>query len=133
MEDVHRAGGVMAILGQLDRAGLLHRDLPTVHSKTMAEALEKYDVSRTADESVRQFFRAGPGGVPTQVAFSQDKRWPDLDLDRANGCIRDKAHAYSQDGGLAVLHGNHGAGWLHRQNRWRRRKYSEIFRSGAHF
>ena len=106
MEDVHRAGGVMAILGQLDRAGLLHRDLPTVHSKTMAEALEKYDVSRTADESVRQFFRAGPGGVPTQVAFSQDKRWPDLDLDRANGCIRDKAHAYSQDGGLAVLHGN---------------------------
>lgn len=106
MEDVHRAGGVMAILGQLDRAGLLHRDLPTVHSKTMAEALEKYDVSRTADESVRQFFRAGPGGVPTQVAFSQDRRWPDLDLDRANGCIRDKAHAYSQDGGLAVLHGN---------------------------
>ncbi|HUW27703.1 MAG TPA: dihydroxy-acid dehydratase [Sulfuriferula sp.] len=106
MEDVHRAGGVMAILGQLDRAGLLHRDLHTVHSKTMAEALEKYDVSRTADESVRQFFRAGPGGVPTQVAFSQDKRWTDLDLDRANGCIRDKAHAYSQDGGLAVLHGN---------------------------
>ncbi|BBP05886.1 dihydroxy-acid dehydratase [Sulfuriferula plumbiphila] len=106
MEDVHRAGGVMAILGQLDRAGLLHRDLPTVHSKTMAEALEKYDVSRTADETVHQFYRAGPGGVPTQVAFSQDRRWPDLDLDRANGCIRDKAHAYSQDGGLAVLHGN---------------------------
>ena len=106
MEDVHRAGGVMAILGQLDRAGLLHRDLPTVHSKTMAEALEKYDVSRTEDAAVRQFYRAGPGGVPTQVAFSQDKRWPDLDLDRAAGCIRDKAHAYSQDGGLAVLHGN---------------------------
>jgi len=106
MEDVHRAGGVMAILGQLDRAGLLHRDQPTVHSKTMAEALEKYDVSRSADEAVRQFYRAGPGGVPTQVAFSQDKRWPDLDLDRAAGCIRDKEHAYSQDGGLAVLHGN---------------------------
>ncbi|GCB02364.1 dihydroxy-acid dehydratase [Sulfuriferula multivorans] len=106
MEDVHRAGGVMAILGQLDRAGLLHRNLPTVHSKTMAEALEKYDVSRTEDAAVRQFYRAGPGGVPTQVAFSQDKRWPDLDLDRAAGCIRDREHAYSQDGGLAVLHGN---------------------------
>ncbi|MDP2024799.1 dihydroxy-acid dehydratase [Sulfuriferula sp.] len=106
MEDVHRAGGVMAILGQLDNAGLLHHDLPTVHSKTMLEALEKYDISRTQDEAVQMFFRAGPGGVPTQVAFSQDKRWPDLDLDRANGCIRDKAHAYSQDGGLAVLHGN---------------------------
>lgn len=106
MEDVHRAGGVMAILGQLDRAGLLHRDLPTVHSKSMADALEMYDISRTEDEAVRQFYRAGPGGVPTQVAFSQDKRWPDLDLDRAAGCIRDKEHAYSQDGGLAVLHGN---------------------------
>ncbi|MES2407162.1 MAG: dihydroxy-acid dehydratase [Pseudomonadota bacterium] len=106
MEDVHRAGGVMAILGQLDRAGLLHRDLPTVHSKTMADALDKYDISRTEDAAVCQFYRAGPGGVPTQVAFSQDKRWPDLDLDRAAGCIRDKEHAYSQDGGLAVLHGN---------------------------
>jgi dihydroxy-acid dehydratase len=106
MEDVHRAGGVMAILGQLDNAGLLHNDLPTVHSKTMGEALEKFDISRTKDEAVQTFFRAGPGGVPTQVAFSQDKRWPDLDLDRANGCIRDQAHAYSQDGGLAVLHGN---------------------------
>ena len=106
MEDVHRAGGVMAILGQLDNAGLLHHDLPTVHSKTMREALEKFDISRTKDEAVQTFFRAGPGGVPTQVAFSQDKRWPELDLDRANGCIRDKAHAYSQDGGLAVLHGN---------------------------
>ncbi len=106
MEDVHRAGGVMAILGQLDNAGLLHSELPTVHSKTMREALEKFDISRTSDEAVQTFFRAGPGGVPTQVAFSQDKRWPELDLDRANGCIRDKAHAYSQDGGLAVLHGN---------------------------
>ncbi len=106
MEDVHRAGGVMAILGQLDNAGLLHGELPTVHSRTMREALEKFDISRTKDEAVQTFFRAGPGGVPTQVAFSQDKRWPELDLDRANGCIRDKAHAYSQDGGLAVLHGN---------------------------
>jgi dihydroxy-acid dehydratase len=72
----------------------------------MREALDKFDISRTKDEAVQTFFRAGPGGVPTQVAFSQDKRWPELDLDRANGCIRDKAHAYSQDGGLAVLHGN---------------------------
>jgi len=106
MEDVHRAGGVMAILGELDRAGLLHRDVPTIHSPTMGDALEHWDVRRTKDEKVLEFFRAGPGGVPTQVAFSQDKRYPDLDLDRANGCIRDKAHAYSQDGGLAVLHGN---------------------------
>jgi dihydroxy-acid dehydratase len=106
MEDVHRAGGVMAILGELDRAGLLHRDVPTIHSPTMGEALEHWDVRRTKDEKVLEFFRAGPGGVPTQVAFSQDKRYPNLDLDRANGCIRDKAHAYSQDGGLAVLHGN---------------------------
>ncbi|TCV80259.1 dihydroxy-acid dehydratase [Sulfurirhabdus autotrophica] len=106
MEDVHRAGGVMAILGELDRAGLLHRDLPTIHSKTMGDALEHWDICRTQDEKVKEFFRAGPGGVPTQVAFSQDKRYPDLDLDRANGCIRDKAHAYSQDGGLAVLYGN---------------------------
>jgi dihydroxy-acid dehydratase len=106
MEDVHRAGGVMGILGELDRAGLLHRDLPTIHSPTMGDALEHWDVRRTKDEKVLEFFRAGPGGVPTQVAFSQDKRYPELDLDRANGCIRDKAHAYSQDGGLAVLHGN---------------------------
>jgi dihydroxy-acid dehydratase len=106
MEDVHRAGGVMAILGELDRAGLLHRDVPTIHSPTMGDALEHWDVRRTKDEKVLEFFRAGPGGVPTQVAFSQDKRYPDLDLDRVGGCIRDKAHAYSQDGGLAVLHGN---------------------------
>jgi dihydroxy-acid dehydratase len=106
MEDVHRAGGVMGILGELDRAGLLHKDLPTVHSKTMGEALEKYDIKRTKDEKVKEFFRAAPGGVPTQVAFSQAMRYPTLDDDRANGCLRDKAHAYSQDGGLAVLHGN---------------------------
>lgn len=106
MEDVHRAGGVMGILGELDRAGLLHRDLPTVHSTSMAAALAKYDIMQTTDEAVKKFFRAGPGGVPTQVAFSQDKRWATLDTDRAAGCIRSIEHAYSKEGGLAVLHGN---------------------------
>jgi dihydroxy-acid dehydratase len=106
MEDVHRAGGVMGLLGELDRAGLLHRDLPTVHSKTMAEALEKFDIMRTTDAAVKKFYSAAPGGVPTTVAFSQDRRYPTLDNDRVNGCIRDKAHAHSQDGGLAVLYGN---------------------------
>ncbi len=106
MEDVHRAGGVIGILGELDRAGLLHRNLPTVHSRTLAEALEKYDVMRTRDDAVKTFFRAAPGGVVTTIAFSQSMRYPALDDDRADGCIRDKAHAYSQDGGLAVLHGN---------------------------
>ena len=106
MEDVHRAGGVLGILGELDRAGLLHRDLPTVHMRTLADALEKYDVMRTRDEAVKTFFRAAPGGVVTTIAFSQSMHYPTLDNDRAHGCIRDKAHAYSQDGGLAVLHGN---------------------------
>jgi dihydroxy-acid dehydratase len=106
MEDVHRAGGVMAILGELDRAGLIHRDCHTVHSKTLGEALEMWDVMRAHDVSVFEFYKAAPGGVPTQVAFSQDRRYPELDLDRAHGCLRDKAHAYSQDGGLAVLYGN---------------------------
>ncbi|MBI5436146.1 MAG: dihydroxy-acid dehydratase [Nitrosomonadales bacterium] len=106
MEDVHRAGGVLGILGELDRAGLLHRNLPTVHSRTLADALEKYDVMRTQDEAVKTFFRAAPGGVATTIAFSQSMHYPTLDNDRAHGCIRDKAHAYSQDGGLAVLHGN---------------------------
>ncbi|OYY95214.1 MAG: dihydroxy-acid dehydratase [Hydrogenophilales bacterium 28-61-23] len=106
MEDVHRAGGVMAILGELDRAGLIHRDCHTVHSHTMGGALENWDVMRAHDISVFEFFKAAPGGVPTQVAFSQNRRFPELDLDRANGCLRDKAHAYSQDGGLAVLYGN---------------------------
>ncbi len=106
MEDVHRAGGVMAILGELDRAGLIHHDVPTVHSNTLADALAQYDIRQTRDESVRQFYRAAPGGVPTQVAFSQDKRWPTLDSDREQGCIRDAAHAYSREGGLAVLQGN---------------------------
>ncbi len=106
MEDVHRAGGVMALLGELDRAGLLHTDLPTVHSPTMAAALEKYDIMRTRDEAVLKMFRAGPAGIPTQTAFSQDTRWETLDNDRENGCIRSKENAYSQDGGLAVLYGN---------------------------
>jgi len=106
MEDVHRAGGVMAILGELDRAGILHRDIPTIHSPSMGDALEHWDIMRTKDEKVLEFFRAAPGNVPTQVAFSQSKRYDTLDTDRANGCLRDKAHAYSQDGGLAVLYGN---------------------------
>ncbi|MHB8285810.1 MAG: dihydroxy-acid dehydratase [Caulobacteraceae bacterium] len=106
MEDVHRAGGIMSILGQLDRAGLIHTDLPTVHSPTMAQALDRWDVSRTNSETVADFYRAAPGGVPTQTAFSQSKRWAELDLDRTGGVIRDAAHAFSQDGGLAVLNGN---------------------------
>ncbi|MEH6678590.1 dihydroxy-acid dehydratase [Phenylobacterium sp.] len=106
MEDVHRAGGVMAILGQLERGGLLHTDLPTVHSKTMGEALERWDTSRTESEAVQTFFKAAPGGVPTQVAFSQNSRWKELDLDRKDGVIRSVEHAFSQDGGLAVLSGN---------------------------
>jgi dihydroxy-acid dehydratase len=106
MEDVHRAGGVMAILGELDRAGLIHRHCPTVHSKTLGEALSVWDVMQAHDVSVFEFYKAAPGGVPTQVAFSQNRRYPELDLDRVHGCIRDKTHAYSQDGGLAVLYGN---------------------------
>ena len=106
MEDVHRAGGIYAILGELDRAGLLHTDLPTVHSRTLADALNQWDVSRTNDEAVHTFFRAAPGGVPTQVAFSQSRRWQELDLDRKGGVIRSAEHAFSQDGGLAVLSGN---------------------------
>jgi dihydroxy-acid dehydratase len=105
MEDVHRAGGVMGILGELDRAGLLHTDLPTVHSATMADALARWDLVVTKDEAAKKLFSAAPGNVPTQQAFSQEKRW-ELDTDRDNGCIRNKAHAYSQDGGLAVLFGN---------------------------
>lgn len=106
MEDVHRAGGIMAILGQLDRVGLLHTHLPTVHSKTMADALNQWDISRTTDPAVQNFFKAAPGGVPTQTAFSQSSRWDDLDLDREQGVIRSAEHAFSKDGGLAVLFGN---------------------------
>ena len=106
MEDVHRAGGIMAILGELDRAGLLHTDLPTVHSPTLADALNQWDIGRTNDAEVQTFFRAAPGGVPTQTAFSQDRRWDELDLDRQGGVIRSAEHAFSKDGGLAVLSGN---------------------------
>ncbi|WP_316232016.1 dihydroxy-acid dehydratase [Bradyrhizobium sp. SZCCHNR1051] len=106
MEDVHRAGGVMGILGELARAGLLHTELPSVHSTSLAAALERWDIRRTASESVKNFYQAAPGGVPTQVAFSQDRRYEELDLDREKGCIRDIEHAYSKDGGLAVLTGN---------------------------
>jgi len=106
MEDFHRAGGIMAIMGELDRAGLLHRDTPTVHAATIGDAIERFDIRRTSDEGVRQFYLAAPGNVPTQTAFSQSKRYNSLDDDRENGCIRSVEHAYSADGGLAVLHGN---------------------------
>ena len=106
MEDVHRAGGVMAILGELDRAGVLHTELPTIHEPTMAMALAKWDIVQTADPEVHKFFSAAPGGVPTQVAFSQDRRYDSVDIDREGGVIRNKEHAFSQDGGLAVLFGN---------------------------
>lgn len=106
MEDVHRAGGIFGILGELDRAGLIDSTVPTIHSSSLKEGLTRWDVTQTNSESVHKFFRAAPGGVPTQVAFSQDRRWDDLDLDRSKGVIRDREHAYSQDGGLAVLFGN---------------------------
>jgi dihydroxy-acid dehydratase len=106
LEDVHRAGGVMAILGELDRANLIHRELPMVHSKSLEDALNRWDIRRTKSESVRSFFKAAPGNVPTQVAFSQDRRFEEVDTDRSKGCIRDAEHAFSKDGGLAVLSGN---------------------------
>lgn len=106
LENVHRAGGVMAILGELDRAGLIHREVPTVHSATLGAALAHWDVMQTNDNAVRNRYLAAPGHVPTQAAFCQNNCWPSLDLDRATGCIRDLNHAYSQDGGLAVLYGN---------------------------
>jgi dihydroxy-acid dehydratase len=106
MEDVHRAGGIFAILGELDRAGLLNTALPTVHSPTLADALDDWDIGRTQNNKVREFFAAAPGGVPTQTAFSQSRRWEELDLDREAGVIRSAEHAFSKDGGLAVLYGN---------------------------
>ena len=106
MEDVHRAGGVLGILGELSRAGLTHDDVGTVHSSTLRDALASWDVRLTAEPAVVDRFRAAPGGVVTTQPFSQDRRYKTLDLDREKGCIRDKAHAYSQDGGLAVLYGN---------------------------
>jgi dihydroxy-acid dehydratase len=106
IEDVHRAGGIMAILGELDRAGKLHTDVPTIHARTMKDALDQWDIARHPSDEVKTFYMAGPAGIPTQVAFSQSTRWPSLDLDRAEGCIRSGEHAFSQEGGLAVLRGN---------------------------
>ncbi|MGY0195672.1 dihydroxy-acid dehydratase [Leptothrix sp. BB-4] len=106
IEDVHRAGGIMAILGELDRAGKLHTDVPTVHAPTMKDALDAWDIARNPSEEVQTFYKAGPAGIPTQVAFSQSTRWPSLDTDRAEGCIRSYEHAFSKEGGLAVLRGN---------------------------
>lgn len=106
MEDVHRAGGIYAILGELDRAGLINRDQPTVHTATLGQAIGHWDIAQTNSDKVREFYLAAPGGVPTQTAFSQDRRWEELDLDRENGAIRSVQHAFSKDGGLAVLKGN---------------------------
>lgn len=106
VEDVHRAGGIMAILSELDRAGLINRDVATVHAETLGDAIERWDVRRAASETVTEFYRAAPGGVPSQEAFSQDNRWKELDLDREAGVIRDAEHPFSKDGGLAVLKGN---------------------------
>ncbi len=106
MEDVHRAGGVMAILGELDRAGLINTSVYTVHEPTLKNALRRWDVKQTNDPNVHEFYRAAPGGIPTQTAFSQSRRYETVDLDREKGVIRDVDHAYSKDGGLAVLYGN---------------------------
>ncbi|WP_435132476.1 dihydroxy-acid dehydratase [Plesiomonas shigelloides] len=106
MEDVHRAGGVMGILGELDRAGLLNREVRNVLQLNLTDTLARYDIMQTDDPAVREMFRAGPAGIRTTRAFSQACRWPELDDDREQGCIRRREHAYSQDGGLAVLSGN---------------------------
>ena len=106
MEDVHRAGGIMSILGELEKGGLINRDCPTVHSATIGDAIDRWDITRTSSETVRNFFRAAPGGIPTQVAFSQEARWDELDTDREKGVIRSVEHPFSKDGGLAVLKGN---------------------------
>jgi dihydroxy-acid dehydratase len=106
MEDVHRAGGIMAILGELDRAGLLHTDVATVHADTLGVALDRWDIRRHPTAEIKSFYRAAPGGVPTQIAFSQERRYQTLDDDRTEGAIRNADHAFSRDGGLAVLFGN---------------------------
>jgi dihydroxy-acid dehydratase len=106
MEDVHRAGGIMRILGELDRAGLIHRGSPTVHAETIGDAIDRWDITRTESAMVHDFFKAAPGGVPTQIAFSQSSRWDALDMDREKGVIRSAEHPFSKDGGLAVLKGN---------------------------
>jgi len=106
MEDVHRAGGIFGILGELDRAGKIHTDIPTIHSATLKEGLDKWDIMRNPSSEVLEFYRAGPAGIPTQTAFSQATRWSSVDGDRENGCIRSLENAYSLEGGLAVLYGN---------------------------
>jgi dihydroxy-acid dehydratase len=106
MEDVHRAGGIMALLGELDRIGLIHRDRPTVHSRSIGDAIDRWDIMRAPSAAVQRFYRAAPGGVRTVEPFSTERLWDDLDTDRVGGCIRSGEHAYSQDGGLAVLYGN---------------------------
>jgi dihydroxy-acid dehydratase len=106
MEDVHRAGGIMRILGELDRGDLINRTSPTVHAPTIGDAIDRWDITRTNSETVREFFKAAPGGVPTQVAFSQSSRWDELDADGEKGVIRSIEHPFSKDGGLAVLKGN---------------------------
>ncbi|MFD1381762.1 dihydroxy-acid dehydratase [Rhodanobacter aciditrophus] len=106
IEDVHRAGGIFGLLGELNRAGILHNHVHTVHSDTMLDGLKKWDIMESPSPEVVEFYKAGPGGIPTQVAFSQDCRWPTLDGDRANGCIRSLENAFSLEGGLAVLYGN---------------------------
>jgi dihydroxy-acid dehydratase len=122
MEDVHRAGGVMGILAELARGGLFDTSLPTVHSRTFQEALDTWDIMVTKSEAVQTFYKAGPAGIPTQVAFSQATRWPSLDNDRKDGCIRSVEHAYSKEGGLAVLKGNIAGRRLRCQNLRCRRK-----------
>jgi dihydroxy-acid dehydratase len=106
IEDVHRAGGIMGILGELDRAGILHTDIPTVHSSSMKEALKEWDIMQNNSSDLTEFFKAGPAGIATQTAFSQSTRWPSLDNDRKEGCIRSIENAFSLEGGLAVLYGN---------------------------
>ncbi|MFY9261837.1 MAG: dihydroxy-acid dehydratase [Gallionella sp.] len=106
LEDVHRAGGIPAILGELLRAGLLHGEVGTVHSPTLADAIQAWDITQTRDEAIHKFFRAAPGGIVTTIAFSQAMFYPEVDADRSAGCIRSNEHAYSKDGGLAVLYGN---------------------------
>lgn len=103
---MHRAGGIFGILAELARGNLLHTDVATVHSKTLGEAIATWDIIGTQDEAVHTFYKAGSAGIPTQVAFSQSTRWPSLDTDRTEGCIRDMEHAFSKEGGLAVLYGN---------------------------
>ena len=106
MEDVHRAGGVYGILGELKRAKLIHEKVFCIHADSLGEAIDHWDIVTTKADSVKDFYLAAPGGIRTTEAFSQEKQWPSLDLDREEGCIRNKMHAYSQDGGLAVLYGN---------------------------